>query len=440
MSFRPILFGLVFTLTFLSPIPAQQVSPSAPTSAAVETAETFDPVKATNAWLKTVPVEQRAKADAYFEGGYWLLLWNFLVGAAISIFLLSSRFSAQLRDFAERVTGSKTLQVAIYAIGYILVVAVLSFPLAFYHQFIREHQYGFATQTFGPWFLEQLIGLVLGLIAGIIALSILYAVFRHAPRGWWIWGTLVAVVLSFIGNFIAPLFVEPLFNSYKPLTDAKIRDPILAMAQANQIPVKQVFEVDASRQTTRVSANVAGLLGTTRIALNDNLLKQCSLPEIRAVMAHEMGHYVLNHGAKLTIYFGVVALFGFGVARFFFDWALRIWGERWDVRDISDPAGLPLLTLIFVTFAFLMTPVINSITRVTEREADQFGMNCSREPDGESKVALKLGAYRKLDPTPLEEFIFFDHPSGRARIQMAMEWKAAHLPCGNLDAPEPATD
>jgi STE24 endopeptidase len=157
-------------------------------------------------------------------------------------------------------------------------------------------------------------------------------------------------------------------------------------------------------------------------------------------MAHEMGHYVLNHGAKLTIYFGIVALFGFAIARFFFDWALRIWGERWDVRGISDPAGLPLLMLIFVTFTFLMTPVLNSIVRVTEREADQFGINTSREPDGESKVAIKLGAYRKLDPGPLEEFIFFDHPSGRARIQMAMDWKAAHLPAGNLDTPEPAAD
>jgi STE24 endopeptidase len=107
---------------------------------------------------------------------------------------------------------------------------------------------------------------------------------------------------------IAPVYIEPLFNTYKPLTDPKIRDPILAMAQANEIPVKQVFEVDASRQTTRVSANVSGLLGTTRVALNDNLLKQCTLPEIRAVMAHEMGHYVLNHGAKLLTYFGILIL------------------------------------------------------------------------------------------------------------------------------------
>src|SRR5258708_5881397 len=327
--FRSLLFALVFTLMFLSPIPAQQNLPSTSTPSTVTSAKSFDPVDATKAWLNTVPADKRAKSDAYFEGGYWLILWNFLLGAAIAIFLLASKFSAQLRDFTERVTGSKTLQVAIYAPVYIFIVAVLTFPLAFYQQFLREHQYGFATQTFGPWFVEQLIGLIVGLIAGTIALVVLYSVFRRAPQSWWIWGTLVVVALSFIGNFIAPVYVEPLFNTYKPLTDPKIRDPILAMAQANEIPVKQVFEVDASRQTTRISANVSGLLGTTRIALNDNLLKQCTLPEIRAVMAHEMGHYVLNHGAKLTIYFGVVALLGFGIARVAFDWALRLWGERW---------------------------------------------------------------------------------------------------------------
>jgi Zn-dependent protease with chaperone function len=431
-------FVLLVVLALASPkiSHAQQAS----LTPAVGSTSSFDSVQATKAWLETVPADKRAKSDAYFEGGYWLILWNFLVGAAIAIFLLASRFSAQLRDFTERLTGSNTLQVVIYSFGYILIVAILSFPLAFYQFFVRERQYGFATQTIGPWLGEQFIALVVGLIAGTIALSILYAVFRRAPRSWWIWGTLAVVILSFFGNFIAPLWVEPLFNTYKPLTDPKIRDPILAMAQANEIPVKQVFEVDASRQTTRVSANVAGLLGTTRIALNDNLLKQCTLPEIRAVMGHEMGHYVLNHGAKLTIYFGVVALFGFAIARFVFDLAMRNWGELWQLRGIADPAGLPLLMLIFVTFTFLMTPVLNSIVRTTEREADQFGINTSREPDGACKVALKLGAYRKLDPTPLEEFIFFDHPSGRARIQMAMDWKAAHLPAGNLDAPEPATE
>jgi len=397
--------------------------------------QTLDPAAATQAWLATVPKDHREKSDAYFEGGYWLILWNFLLASAISILLLGSRISAWLRDFSQRLTRFKTLQVACYAVPYLVIVYVLSFPLNLYENFFREHQYGFATQRFLPWFREQLIGLGIATVGGTILLVVLYAVFLRAPRTWWIWGTVVAVIFSFVLVFIAPVFIEPLFNTYKPLTKSEIKDPILAMARANQIPVKQVFEVDASRQTTRVSANVAGMLGTTRIALNDNLLKQCTFPEIREVMAHEMGHYVLNHGAKLLTYFGIFILIGFALTRTLFDAAVRRWGEKWGVRGIADPAGLPLLVLVFSTLVFVATPFLNTVVRVTEREADAFGINTSREPDGMAKVALKLGAYRKLDPTPLEEFIFFDHPSGRARIRMAMDWKAAHLPAGESAKP-----
>jgi STE24 endopeptidase len=208
------------------------------------------------------------------------------------------------------------------------------------------------------------------------------------------------------------------------------------MARANEIPATQVFEVDASRQTTRVSANVAGFLGTTRIALNDNLLKQCTLPEIRMVMAHEMGHYVLNHGAKLLTYSGIFILVGFALTRTLFDAAVRRCGNKWAVRGIADPAGLPLLVLILSTFIFVVTPFSNTVVRVTEREADAFGINTAREPDGMAKVALKLGTYRKLNPAPLEEFMFYDHPSGRARIRMAMDWKAANLPAGESTTAE----
>jgi Zn-dependent protease with chaperone function len=390
----------------------------------------FDPAAATQAWLDSVPKDKREKSDAYFEGGYWLILWNYLLAAAVSILLLSSRISARLRDFSERLTRLKTVQVACYSVPYVLLVYVLSFPLNVYEHFFREHQYGLATQTFPEWFHEQLIGLAVTIVGGTIFLIVLYAVFRRAPRTWWIFGTVVAVVFSFVLVFIAPVFIEPLFNTYKPLTKPEISEPILAMAQANQIPVRQVFEVDASRQTTRVSANVSGFLGTTRIALNDNLLKQCTLPEIRMVMAHEMGHYVLNHGAKLLTYLGIFVLAGFALTRILFDAGMRRWGDKWGVRGVADPAGLPLLALIFSTLLFLVTPVLNTLVRVTEREADAFGINSSREPDGMAKVALKLGAYRKLNPTPLEEFIFYDHPSGRARIRMAMDWKAANLSAG----------
>jgi STE24 endopeptidase len=437
MTNRLILWSLAVSLFFvvLIAVSAQTATPT-PSEGAEQNVKRIDPAAATQAWLATVPREKREKSDAYFEGGYWLILWNFLVVAGISIFLLASRISARMRDFAERITRFKPFQVTLYAIPYLLLTYVLSFPLNLYQNFYREHQYGLATQSFLPWFGEQLMGLGVTLIGGTLLLIVLYAVFRRAPRTWWIWGTIVTVIFLFAGTFISPVYIEPLFNTYKPVTKPEIREPILAMAQANQIPVTQVFEVDASRQTTRVSANVAGFLGTTRIALNDNLLKQCTVPEIRMVMAHEMGHYVLNHGAKLLTYSGIFILVGFALARTLFDAAVRRWGNKWRVRGTADPAGLPLLVLILSTFIFVVTPLSNTVVRVTEREADAFGINTAREPDGMAKVALKLGAYRKLNPAPLEEFVFYDHPSGRSRIRMAMDWKAANLPAGESTTAE----
>src|SRR5438067_13781922 len=296
-----------------------------------------------------------------------------------------------------------------------------------------------SNQTFGAWFGESLKALTVALVILPIVFAVLYSIFRVAQRTWWIWGTIVGIVLTMALTIAGPVFIEPVFNKYTPLTDPTIRDPILALARANEIPVQQVFVVDQSRQTKRVSANVAGLAGTTRIALNDNLLNECTLPEIREVMAHEMGHYVLNHGAKLLTYLGIFIFVGFALTRILFGVALRRCGEKWRVRGIADPAGLPLLALIFSTLLFLATPLLNTVVRVTEREADAFGINTSREPDGMAKVTLKLGAYRKLDPTPLEEFIFYDHPSGRARIRMAMDWKTANLPAGDSNATKNAS-
>jgi hypothetical protein len=131
-----------------------------------------------------------------------------------------------------------------------------------YAEYFREHAYGLATQSFGPWFREQLINLVVALIATTIALVVLYAVFRRAQRTWWIWGTMAGAIFLLIATMVAPVFVAPLFNTYKPLEDPKISEPILAMARANEIPVQQVYEVDASRQSNRVSANVSGIFGT----------------------------------------------------------------------------------------------------------------------------------------------------------------------------------
>src|SRR5260370_21795395 len=157
MFSRPIFIGLLCCLISLRSVQAQESSPAPATSTKMEAAKSFDPVEATKAWLNTVPADKRAKSDAYFEGGYWLILWNSLVGAAIAIFLLASKWSARLRGFAERTTNSKSIHVAVYAVPFVLIVAALSFPLAFYQLFLREYQFVFASQTFRSLFLEQLV-------------------------------------------------------------------------------------------------------------------------------------------------------------------------------------------------------------------------------------------------------------------------------------------
>jgi STE24 endopeptidase len=196
------------------------------------------------------------------------------------------------------------------------------------------------------------------------------------------------------------------------------------MARANGIPTDNVYYFDASKQSKRVSANVSGMFGTIRISLNDNLLNRTTPAEIRAVMAHEMGHYVLNHGFKHTVSFTLILLGGLLFIKYTWDWAAARFGARFGVRGISDPAGLPLLVALFSVYIFIATPVYKSVIRTAETEADLFGLNAAREPDGFAEAIFKLSEYRKLQPGPVEEFIFFDHPSGYNRIFASMRWKA----------------
>ena len=144
-------------------------------------------------------------------------------------------------------------------------------------------------------------------------------------------------------------------------------------------------------------------------------------------MGHEMGHYVLNHAYKGLALFGVLIVIAFAFVNWGINFALARWGTAWDVRDITDLAVLPLAAILFLFYLFITTPVSNSITRTMEFEADMYGLNGAQQPDGEANVDVMLGEYRKLDPGPIEEFVFYDHPSGYARIRRSMTWKAEHL-------------
>jgi STE24 endopeptidase len=388
----------------------------------------FDVKAAVDAYLASVPAAQRARSDAYFEGGYWLQLWDFLSLAVVMWILLRFRWSARMRDSAERLTRFKPAQTALYWVQFAVAVAVISFPLAVYEGFFREHKYGLSNQSFAQWMRDQLVGLAVTVVLGAILLPILFGLVRRLGKNWWVWGSVVSLIFIAFVVLIAPVFISPLFNKYTRLEDPRIKDPILSLARANGIPATDVYVFDASRQSDRVSANVSGFAGTLRISLNDNLLRRCSLAGIESTMGHEMGHYVLNHAFKGLVLNGVALVVMFAFLNRGLNAGLARWGESWEIRGMTDVAVLPFAVLLLATFSFVLTPVDNTITRTMEYEADLYGINASQQPDGEAEVDLMLGEYRKLDPGPIEEFIFFDHPSGRTRITAAMRWKAEHRP------------
>lgn len=421
---RQVLLSLLLMLAALcaaAPAPA----PAVPAAAQ---AVALDAVAATRAWIDTLPAAQRAKTDAYFEGGYWITLWSALIGVASAWVLMASGVSRRLREGAERITRRRLLQVALYAVGILIAFTLLGLPWSVYTEYWREHQYGLSNLSFGGWAGEALIGVGLTLLFGGLAVMAIYAVIRRAPRTWWLWGAAVMLAFSAFGALIYPPFIAPLFNQYKPVAKAQVRDDVLALARAHGVPADEVYEFNASKQHSRISANVAGLGSTMRIALNDNLLNRGSRGEIRMVMAHEIGHYVLNHVWKSLVFMGLVTLAMFAFARWAFAWAQARWGARWGVRDEADPAGLPILVAAFTVFQLLATPVNNTLVRVHEIEADQFALAAGRDPDAEAAAILKLGEYRKMEPGPIEEFVFYDHPSGWRRIENAMRWKAQQPP------------
>jgi STE24 endopeptidase len=274
---------------------------------------------------------------------------------------------------------------------------------------------------------DQFKALLVSLVLGGVLVVLLFGVVRRLPRTWWIWGSIVAIVFMVFAVMIAPVYIVPIFNKVTRLNDPKVTQPILQLAQANGIATRDVYEIDASRQTTRMSANVSGFGNTMRITLNDNLLKRGSQEEIQSIMGHEMGHYVLNHIPKDITFFFIVIVVFFAYLRWSLAWCLKRWGTKWQIRDIGDPAVLPLVVLLGSIFFFVMTPFLNTHTRTQEREADMYGLNASRQPDGFAQAAIHLGEYRKMKPGPIEEFIFYDHPSGYNRIHSAMRWKAENL-------------
>jgi STE24 endopeptidase len=211
------------TLLFVSSAyaaPAVDTSKSSASMAsaapATPAAQAFDADKATQQWLDTMSPEARAKSDAYFEGGYWLILWDFIVGLVMAWIFLGTGLSRRMRELAESMVKPRWLQTVIYAAEYILLSSVIDLPWVIYEAWFREHQYGMSNQTLGGFMGDQLIGLGIAMVFGIIAIPVVYAVIRKFTRTWWIWGAVVSMVFILFTVLISPVNLEPAFNKFYP--------------------------------------------------------------------------------------------------------------------------------------------------------------------------------------------------------------------------------
>jgi STE24 endopeptidase len=394
----------------------------------------FDPEQATRAWLATMGPEATEKSNRYFEGGYVIDFAGAIISVLVAGLFLVLGWAKGVRAWLERTVKVFPLVAFGTSAFYIALSSLITFPFTYYVGFVREHRFDLSTQTLPQWLGEQAIGFGVGLLLGSIFLTILYIIVRAAKNTWWVWGSGVAIAFAAVMSMLFPVFIAPMFNTYTPMAQSELRDDILAMAQANGVPATDVMVYDRSRQTNSISANVSGFGPTTRISLADTLLERGSPEAVKAVMGHEIGHYVLRHNISGLLLNAMVILFSFAVVHFTFRALAR--NERWGIRDIADPAGLPLIMVIFAVLGLVTGPMQRNLTRFNELQADMFGLNAAREPDGFAEAAILLSEYRKMEPSPIEEIIFYTHPSGWNRVHNAMVWKAHEIAAGRL-APSP---
>jgi len=387
---------------------------------------------------ETAPVavpEPSEQAMRYYRSGNVLWFVEQAWSIVVLVLLLATGLSAALRNAARRIGRNWFFTIVVYFALFTIVTTIVDLPLSYYTEYVREHAYGLSNQTFGKWFGDTLKSLAVACIVGGLVMWVPYLLLRKSPRRWWLYTAIALVPFIVLANLVAPIWIAPLFNKFEPMQDKALEQKILTLADRAGIEGSRVYQVNKSVDTKTLNAYVAGLFGTKRIVLWDTTLKRMTDRELLFVMGHEMGHYVLNHGLRLTVYLSLVLLLGFYVVHRTFDQALARWGRRFGLRDRADPAALPLAIAILSLFFLLMTPLTNSMVRQAEAEADAFGLNAAQEPHGFAMAAMRLSTYRKLRPGPLEEVLFYDHPSGYERVHGSMLWLKEHQDNPTANAP-----
>src|ERR1700723_458814 len=357
---------------------------------------------------------------------------DFFYGIFVLWVILYWRFGPQFRDWAQSVSRNRFLQAAIFASLLLLTMAVLGLPSDIYENSV-ERKYGLSIQSWGSWFWDWTKGQFLGILLGIILVSILYAVIRSSPRRWWFYFWLTSLPIIVLLVFIQPVIVDPLFHKFEPLQQ---KDPGLTASLEKMvqragvdIPPERMFWMGAGEKTTELNAYVTGIGASKRIVVWDNTIAKMNTPQIVFVTGHEMGHYVLNHVWK-GLAFAALFLFIFFYLVFrTIGWLLARWGANWGIRGVDDLASLPALLLLLSVFAFIANPIQSAFSRHDEHQADQYGLEVTHglTPNSSQVAAQAFQILGEVDladpdPNPLNIFMFYSHPAIPDRVRFALTY------------------
>ncbi len=367
--------------------------------------------------------ERKEKLIAYSRfNNIWRFI-SFFISIGILLIFLFTGLSAKLWSWAEGVKG-KFFAIWVFLILFVVVDFVFEFPFSLYRDFLIEKEFGFMNQTFWGWFGDNLKSLAITAVLGIIPMYFFYWLIDRTKK-WWLWFSIGAIPFAVLMIVIAPVVISPMFNKFGPMKDKKLEAQLLAEAQKAGIQGSKVFEVDASKQSSKLNAYVTGLFGTKRIVLYDTMIKDFTPEEIKFVMGHEMGHYVMHHiwyGLAITLAFIIVALW---LTNKTIHRVIHRYRKKFKFDKLSNPASLPLVLLFIMIISFVFDPITNGYSRYIEHQADIYGMNISGVPGNVAATAFdKLGVFNLSDPDPhpFIEFWFYDHPALKKRMDFVRHY------------------
>ena len=381
----------------------------------------FDVQAATDNYINALGPEALAKAAAYTSGSHWTLLWGFLISTAVAWLVIK----LQVLDKIEGKLSHKSLWFRSFAISgaYLFLSSLLILPWTLYADWWRELAYGKTSQPLSDFLGQGSISLLISSLLGGLFLSGVYFFIRRLGPYWWAWsGGLTAVAITGM-MLVGPVWIEPLFNKYTPLPQGEVREALEVLAKQANIEPDRIFVYDGSRQSNRFTANVSGLGASARIAISDVALTSASLDEVKAVTGHEIGHYVSGHIWNLIGTAVLLSMIFFYLTDAIFNTVANLMGST--VR-IAEPRGIAVLLVCISFLSLLAQPVSNYVVRLGETEADQYSYSAVNLPDAMASALVKTAEYRDPRPHPLQELIFYTHPSVEKRVKAAMEWKAQH--------------